>query len=85
MADSIKRLTAERDKLAAALEFYADPETYHAVGFAFDPPCGGFDEDFSEDEWTRELGYNRPMAGKLARETLQAIVAARARQERPNG
>ena len=36
-------------KLREALEFYADPENYHAIGFRFDRPCGGFADDFSDD------------------------------------
>jgi hypothetical protein len=62
----------ERDErieaLEEALDFYADPETYHAIAFWFDPPCGGFAEDFDEDHGG---DYDRPMPGKLARVTLR--------------
>ena len=58
-------------KLREALEFYADPENYHAIGFRFDRPCGGFADDFSEDHG--HDFYDRPMPGKLARETLDAL------------
>lgn len=54
-----------------ALSWYADPEFYHAVGFWFDPPCGGFDEDFSSDHGNEF--YKRDMPGKLARKTLDDL------------
>lgn len=50
-------------ELEEALAFYAYPETYFAIGFFSDPPCGEFIEDFSETE----LGWK---PGKLAREVL---------------
>lgn len=36
--------------LREALEFYADPETYFAIGIFPDPPCGEFINDFSDTE-----------------------------------
>lgn len=51
--------------LVAALEFYADPETYFAVGFFGDRPAGEFMEDF--DDTGPELG-SKP--GKRARAAL---------------
>ncbi len=48
-----------------ALEFYADPETYAAIGFLDDPPAGEFMDDFSE--FMPELG-RKP--GKRARIAL---------------
>lgn len=54
-----------------ALEFYANPNTYYAVMFVWDPPCGAFIEDFSEDHG--EPFYDRPMPGKTARATLAAV------------
>ncbi|NIT77287.1 MAG: hypothetical protein GWN58_22810 [Anaerolineae bacterium] len=36
--------------LQQALSFYADPETYFAIGFFPDPPNGEFMDDFSETE-----------------------------------
>ncbi len=53
----------KKDKLRKALEFYADPETYFAIGFFPDPPNGEFMDDFSETE----LGYK---PGKRARIAL---------------
>lgn len=55
-------------KLNNALWTYADPEFYFACDFRFDPPCGGFDEDFS---LTQMLGRGEVWKpGKLAREVL---------------
>lgn len=53
----------DNGKLIDALVFYADPDTYFAIGFFPDPPCGPFMEDFSETP----LG-DKP--GKLARTVL---------------
>ena len=60
----------ERDRYKEALEFYANPGTYWAVAFAFDPPTGGFDDDFEETEIGR-----RP--GKRARAAIAASGARR--------
>ena len=62
----VQTLRDERDRLREALEFYADPGTYHACSFIFDPPTGGFDDDFDEGH----DGYDRPMPGKCARAAL---------------
>lgn len=51
-------------KLREALEFYADPETYFAIGFFPDNPAGDFMDDFEE---TEELGFK---PGKRARAAL---------------
>lgn len=37
-------------KVIDTLGFYGDPETYFAIGFFADPPCGGFMEDFRDTE-----------------------------------
>jgi len=58
-----------KDQLGDALEFYADPGTYHAISFMFDPPCGGFDTDFDEEHGDKF--YERPMPGKRARKALE--------------
>ena len=57
--------------LGEALAFYGSPETYHAIFFAFDRPCGDFEEDFSEDHG--DDFYKRPMPGKFAREVLATV------------
>lgn len=51
------------EELCKALEFYANPETYFAIGFFPDPPYGEFIDDFSETY----LGWK---PGKAARNTL---------------
>lgn len=58
-------------KAKEALEFYANPETYLAIGFFPDRPCGDFTDDF--EDTGEECGI-RP--GKCAREALAAIEAA---------
>ena len=66
-------------QLSDALEFYANPESYHAVAFMVDPPCGEFGEDFDAagfDEYT-DIPYNRDMPGKRARFTLRLLTEAR--------
>ena len=55
-----------------ALDFYANPDNYHALMILADPPCGDFIRDVSmADDWT-EFPYAREMPGKLAREALEA-------------
>lgn len=51
-----------------ALDFYADPGTYFAIGFFPDLPCGEFIKDFSA---TPDLG-NKP--GKKARKAIDTII-----------
>lgn len=46
-----------------ALRFYADPDTYFAIGLFADPPCGDFVHDLEEID-----GVERP--GKRARAAL---------------
>lgn len=58
----------KNDKLVAALKFYADPDSYFAIAFFPDRPCGDFMLDFSDDHGFNE--YDRLMPGKLARATL---------------
>lgn len=57
----------EKLRLAlAVIEFYGNPETYFAIGFIPDRPCGAFIDDFEDTH----LG-SKP--GKFAREKLKAI------------
>lgn len=69
---------ADKDALIAELVetvvFYGDPENYHATAFWFDPPCGAFREDFSEDHG--DPFYERPMPGAKAREVLRRNLDA---------
>lgn len=62
--EQAEALQAKVARYEVALAFYADPETYFAVGFLSDPPCGEFTEDFDETEY----GYK---PGKRAREALE--------------
>jgi hypothetical protein len=50
-------------KLINALQFYADPDTYFAIGFFPDPPCGAFINDFDD--------FMKP--GAKARKILEAL------------
>lgn len=61
------------DTVGDALRFYASPETYHAIAFFPDPPCGAFMEDFSDDHG--DEFYDRPMPGKAARALLEQLNA----------
>lgn len=63
------------DQLAEALSFYADPATYHAIGFWFDQPCGDFANDFDSEHG--DFFYEREMPGKTARTALAAHEEAR--------
>ena len=60
----------EADRMREALEFYADPDTYFAISFLTDPPCGAFADDFDEDHGAPEY-TRRPMPGKKARKALK--------------
>ena len=69
------------DQMWEALDYYASPETYHGCAFMFDPPTGGFDQDFDEDHGHPD--YNRPMPGKLARLVLtEGQAGGQARRDR---
>jgi hypothetical protein len=68
-------LREENERLREALEFYADPETYHAIAFLEERPCGNFMDDFSEDHGHED--YDRAMPGKLARAALAREEADR--------
>lgn len=61
-----ERLMTIVEKALAVIEFYADPESYFAIGFFPDNPCGDFFYDGSETH----LG-KKP--GKKAREFLLSI------------
>jgi len=59
--------------VAEVLRMYADPESYHAIAFMPDKPCGAFADDFSNDHG--DEFYDRPMPGKAAREVLTKLDA----------
>ena len=56
-------------KIMDVLDFYADPETYFAIGYLGDKPCGDFIKDFSETQ----IGYK---PGQKSRKILKQIVTA---------
>ena len=58
-------------ELIDALNFYADPETWHAVMLWGDRPCGEIADDYSEDHGHPD--YDRPMPGARARQALRGI------------
>lgn len=70
----IRRQNPKMDCLIEALGFYGNPETYHACMFMFDPPTGGFDEDFGDPEEHGHPAYGRPMPGKKAREAIRVLM-----------
>ena len=63
MEDTVEISEERLNEILEALDFYADPDTYFAIGFIPDRPAGDFMDDFSETE----LGYK---PGKLARKIL---------------
>jgi hypothetical protein len=54
------------EEILKVVYFYSDPETYTAIGFFPDFPCGEFLEDFSKTE----LGQK---PGKKARDLLEKL------------
>jgi hypothetical protein len=67
-ADTAQALAREVRLMRETLEFYADPENYHAISFMCDRPCGLFAEDFDEEHGHED--YDRPMPGSRARRAL---------------
>jgi hypothetical protein len=63
MASEIEQYKRLCGMLHDALRFYAAPDSYFAIGFFPDPPCGEFWDDFEDIE-------GRPRPGKRAREVL---------------
>lgn len=68
---SRKQLERMLTQAVEALGFYGNPETYHAISFLCDRPCGVFDEDFGTQREHQHRGYQRAMPGRLARKTLR--------------
>lgn len=62
-----RKLQVQLMRCAEALAFYANPDTWFAVGMLPDPPCGEIMDDFSEPEWSTMY---RPTPGKRARIAL---------------
>ena len=64
----VEDLEAATINMVSTLSIYADPSFYHACSFEFDPPTGGFDQDFTFD-----AEYDRNMPGRAARECLASL------------
>ena len=79
-AERIAKLMRDREALGEALGFYADPETYFAIVFIPDRPCGEFIDDFSDDYGHPDLTGHRP--GKLARKVVLEVFGS---PEAPKG
>ncbi len=56
MAYELRQIACYIEALEEALTFYADPETYFAIAFLADPPCGDFMADFSQTELGKKPG-----------------------------
>lgn len=67
-------------KLVWALGFYADHETYFAIGFLGDRPCGEFMDDFSTIQYinpeTGDVVESRYLPGEHARSTIAEVFNA---------
>lgn len=68
LAVKLAEVTAELNDAVEVLEFYGNPDTYFAIGFLPDTPCGEFMQDFSE-----VAGVMRP--GKRARDLFEKYAA----------
>jgi hypothetical protein len=65
---AVRALTAEANKLAEALRFYADPMSYFGIGIFPDQPAGEFWDDIDEVPWPNGGTNHKP--GKRARAAL---------------
>lgn len=74
-----RQLVADVDRFRSALEFYANPDTYFAIGFSSDPPCGPFIDDF--DLVTDASGAEVERPGKQARAALEAPAGEEEEEE----
>ena len=63
LISALEAAQEEAAGLRKTLEFYANPDTYFAIGLFPDAPCGSFVDDLEEIE-----GMARP--GKRARQAL---------------
>ena len=67
MASREERLNRALQIAVETLAFYMSPDTYHAIAFIPDPPCGEFMDDFKKVD-----GRARP--GKRARLAFRKIA-----------
>lgn len=68
--EEITTLRSQVETLRGALEFYANPENYHAIAFLGDAPCGDFVTDCDEEHGHPDY-EDRAMPGKRARSVLK--------------
>jgi hypothetical protein len=78
-SDTLQSLRAERDEanrrskeLLSVLAFYANPETYYAIGFIPDRPCGEFETDFDSEYEHEDMQGPRP--GARGRKAIKGLV-----------
>lgn len=64
-----KEAEADVELLMQALCFYSAPDSYFAIAFIPDPPCGEFIEDFEDIDGT-------PRPGKRARAAMKNLRSA---------
>lgn len=75
LKDRAEKAEARAAKLQEALEFYADPDIYFAIGFFPDPPCGEFIEDISNiSGLPDDHQYAVFKPGKRARDILDSLI-----------
>ena len=80
-SERIEKLTAKVLELegkvehrVAALDFYADPQTYWNCSFSAEPPFGKFVSDIEIVGGNNYRGFSlNGHPGKLARETIKAL------------
>lgn len=75
----VAALEASCAAMREALRFYANPETYYAIGIFPDPPCGEFIDDFSGVEDHRGV---TPRPGMRARQALATDAGKSLLEER---
>ena len=56
LTNELREAQSEAAQMRAALEFYANPDTWFATSLLTDPPCGAIVDDFSEIDGRERLG-----------------------------
>lgn len=85
MVEKLEKELKQRDEIIEVLEesndFYAHLDTYFAIGFFPDPPCGEFVNDF-EEVYDEDFGKNVTKPGKRARATQKRVKELRGKYEK---
>ena len=71
--DQLKAAQEIMRRQREALEFYANGDTYLAIGIRPDPPCGEFMDDFSMITDEEAFSFETERPGKRAREALSLL------------